>query len=94
MRIMLKVLLFPVTLALSLLVAICRLACQLSGMVLGILAFAMFAISLGVMIILQDFHEGVRMMGLALLVSPFGIPLIATFLIELLGVFNETLKEI
>lgn len=94
MRIILKVLLFPVTLALSLLVAICRLACQLSGMVLAVFAFVMFAISLGVMIILQDFHEGVRIMGLALFVSPLGIPLIATFLVELLGVFNETLKEI
>ena len=94
MRIILKILLFPVTLSLSLLVTICRLACQLSGMVLGMLAFAMFVISLGVMVILQDFHEGAKMMGLTLLVSPFGIPLIATFLVELLGIFNETLKEI
>ncbi len=94
MKVILRILLFPVRLVLSLIVTIGRLVCQLSGTVLGVLAFVIFAIALGVMIILQDFHEGVRIIGLAFLVSPLGIPLIATFMVELLGVFNERLKEI
>ena len=94
MKVILKILLFPVRMLLSLIVAIGRLLCQLSGIVLGILAFVIFVIALGVMIILQDFHEGFRIVGLAFLVSPLGIPLIATFMVELLGVFNERLKEI
>ena len=44
--------------------------------------------------LLQDFPEGLRLMGLAWLISPFGLPLIAAFLVELLGVFNDSLKAI
>lgn len=94
MRVILKIFLFPVTLALSLVVALCRLACQLSGMVLGMLALVIFATGLGTMLLLQEVREGLGIMGLAFLVSPFGVPLIATFLVELLGVFNDSLKEI
>ena len=42
----------------------------------------------------QDVPEGLRLMGLAWLISPFGLPLIAAFLVELLGVFNDSLKAI
>ena len=94
MRVVLKILLFPVTLVLSLVVAACRLACQLSGMVLGMLALVIFITGLGTMVLLGDVKEGLGILGLAFLVSPFGVPLIATFLVELLGVVNEALKEI
>ena len=94
MRFLIKLFLFPITLALTILVAACRLLCQLSTMVLGIVAFVCFAITLGTMVLLQDFPEGLRLMGLAWLISPFGLPLIAAFLVELLGVFNDSLKAI
>ena len=94
MRIIIKLLLFPITLILSLFVMACRFICQLSNMVLGIIAFLIFTLGLGVMVLLQDFPEGLKAMGLALLISPFGLPLIATFLVELLGAFNESLKAI
>ncbi len=61
---------------------------------IGIVAFVCFAIALGTMVLLQDFPEGLRLMGLAWLISPFGLPLIAAFLVELLGVFNDSLKAI
>ena len=93
-RFLIKLFLFPITLALTILVAACRLLCQLSTMVLGIVAFVCFAIALGPMVLLQDFPEGLRLMGLAWLISPFGLPLIAAFLVELLGVFNDSLKAI
>ena len=67
---------------------------RLSTMVLEIVAFVCFAIALGTMVLLQDFPEGLRLMGLAWLISPFGLPLIAAFLVELLGVFNDSLKAI
>ena len=66
----------------------------LATMVLGIVAFVCFAIALGTMVLLQDVPEGLRLMGLAWLISPFGLPLIAAFLVELLGVFNDSLKAI
>lgn len=94
MRFLIKLFLFPITLALTILVAACRLLCQLSTMALGIVAFVCFAIALGTMVLLQDFPEGLRLMGLAWLISPFGLPLIAALLVELLGVFNDSLKAI
>ena len=68
--------------------------CQLSTMVLGIAAFLCFTNALGTMVLLQDFPEGLRLMGLTWLICPFGLPLIAAFLVELLGVFNDSLKAI
>ena len=94
MRFIIKLFLFPITLTLTILVAACRLLCQLSTMLLSILAFVVFAIALGTMVLLQDFPEGLRIMGLAWLISPFGLPLIAAFLVELLGLFNDSLKAI
>ena len=44
MRFLIKLFLFPITLALTILVAACRLLCQLSTMVLGIVAFVCFEI--------------------------------------------------
>ena len=94
MRFIIKLFLFPITLALTILVAACRLLCQLSTMLLGVLAFVVFAIALGTMVLLQDFPEGLRILGLAWLISPLGLPLIAAFLVELLGLFNDSLKAI
>lgn len=94
MRFIFKLLLFPITIIISLFVMACRFICQLSTIMLSIIAFLIFAIGLGTMVLLQDFSEGLKVMGLALLISPLGLPLIATFLVELLGAFNESLKTI
>ena len=94
MRFLIKLFLFPITLVLTILVAACRLLCQLSTMMLGILAFVCFAIALSTMVLLQDIPTSLRLMGLTWLISPFGLPLIAAFLVELLGVFNDSLKAI
>ena len=94
MRIIVKVILFPVTLLLTLLVAVARLLCQLSNMVLSLIAFLIFIVALGTMVLLQEPSEGIRILGLAWLISPFGLPLIATALVELVGGFNDWLKAI
>lgn len=94
MRIIAKVILFPVTLLLTLLVAAARLLCQLSNMVLSLLAFLIFIVALGTMVLLQETSEGIRILGLAWLISPFGLPLIATALVEFVGGLNDWLKAI
>lgn len=95
MRILLKILLFPVTLALTIIVALCRLLCIVSGTVLGIVAFVILLIGIGTVLLLgEPFMTGLKIAGLAWLISPFGLPLIATFLVELLGGFNDMLKAI
>ena len=49
------------------------------------------ATGLGTMVLLQ---AGLGIMGLTFLVSLFCVPLIASFLVELLGEFNDSKKEI
>jgi hypothetical protein len=94
MRILKHILLSPITLILSIVVALLRLLYQLSNFVLTLVAFLVLAIGLCVVILMQNTSEGYKILGLAFVISPFGIPLITTILIELLGGFNELLKEI
>ena len=95
MRILLKILPFPVTLVLSIIVAICRLLCVISGTVLGIVAFAVLLVAVGTVVLLgEPIMTGLGIAGLAWLISPLGLPLIATFIVELVGGLNDTLKAI
>ncbi len=95
MRILLKILLFPVTLALTILVAVLRLLCQISGAILTIVAMVILAIAIGTVALLgKPLWTGVKIAGLAWLISPFGVPLVATFIVEALGGFNDLLKAV
>lgn len=94
MRWILKIVLFPITLALSIIVGVCRLLCGISTTILCILAFVLLAFGIATMALLQDMAEGWRFLAVAWAISPIGIPFIATFLIELLGACNDRLKGI
>lgn len=93
MRIIIKILLFPIVLALTLLVAFCRFFCLFSGMVLGIVAFLLFL--LGIVVLFAGRVEGfIGFLVLAWLVSPYGLPLAASWLTERVADFNHMLKSI
>ena len=93
MRIIIKILLFPIVLALTLLVAFCRLFCLFSGMVLGIVAFLLFL--LGIVVLFAGRVDGfIGFLVLAWLVSPYGLPLAASWLMERVADFNHMLKSI
>jgi hypothetical protein len=94
MRLILKILLFPIIVLLTIFVAACRFLCAFSTMILGIIAFVIFAIALGTMILLGEFWEGVKIVVLAWLISPYGIPLFASLLVELVDGLNSRLKAI
>lgn len=94
MRLILKILLFPIIVLLTIFVAACRFLCAFSTMILGIIAFVIFAIALGTMVLLGEFWEGVKIVVLAWLISPYGIPLFASFLVELVDGLNSRLKAI
>ncbi|MEL7609649.1 MAG: CD1845 family protein [Bacillota bacterium] len=94
MRWIFKILLFPVVVALTVFVAVCRFLCAFSTMLLSILAFIVFAIALGTMILLGEFWEGIKIAVLAWLISPYGIPLFASFLVELVDGLNSRIKAI
>ena len=93
MRIIIKILLFPIVLALTLLVAFCRFFCLFSGMALGIVAFLLFL--LGIVVLFAGRVDGfIGFLVLAWLVSPFGLPLAASWLTERVAGFNHMLKSI
>ncbi len=94
MRWIFKILLFSVVVVLTVFVAACRFLCAFSTVLLSIVAFVIFAIALGTMILLGDFWEGVKIVVLAWLISPYGIPLFASFLIELVDGLNSKIKAI
>ena len=91
MRIIIKILLFPIVL--TLLVAFCRFFCLFSGMVLGIVAFLLFL--LGIVVLFAGRVDGfIGFLVLAWLVSPYGLPLAASWLTERVADFNHMLKSI
>ena len=93
MRIIIKILLFPIVLDLTLLVAFCRFFCLFSGMVLGIVAFLLFL--LGIVVLFAGRVDGfIGFLVLAWLVSPYGLPLAASWLTERVADFNHMLKSI
>lgn len=94
MRILLKILLFPITLLLTVILLICEFICMFGTMLLSILALLMFILALGIMIFLGEMQDGLKAMVLAYLISPYGIPLLATWLVGKLKVVNERLKSI
>lgn len=94
MRILLKILLFPITLALSIILLICQFICIFSSMLLSILAFLLFALGLAAMMFLGDTKEGLKAILIAYLISPYGIPMLAAWLIGTMSGINERLKAI
>ena len=94
MRLFLKMILFPITLILTVLVGILRLFCHMSTMVLGSISFLFFILGLAVMILMQDYRGGLQIMILSFALGPFGLPFIVSFLVELIGLFNDSLKTV
>lgn len=94
MRILLKIFLFPVTLILTILLSICEFLTIFSSMLLSIIALIFFVLGLGSIILLRETKDGIYAIILAYLVSPYGIPMFAAWLIGKLQALNERLKNI
>lgn len=94
MRILLKILLFPVTLALTILILVCRFFCDFSSVILGIISFVLFMLGLGIVIILQDPPGSVTTFIFAFVLSPYGLPKLAEWLVDRLDDLNYAIKSI
>lgn len=94
MKFLLKIILFPITIMLTVFVGICRLFNQISNMVFMLAAFLILLIGLAIILLAHDMSNGLILIAIAFLVSPFGLPLIVTFLIEVLGLFKDMIKAI
>lgn len=94
MRILLKIFLFPVTLLVSIILLVCQFICVFSSMLLSILAFFLFTIGLATMLLLGETNEGLKVLFIAYLISPYGIPMLAAWFLGTIGGINERLKSI
>ena len=94
MRVLIKILLFPITLILTVLILFFDFVCLFSTAVLSILSFVVFMIALGTIFILRETSEGIRIIVLAYLISPYGIPMFAAWLIAKIEGLNNILKSI
>ncbi len=94
MRILLKIFLFPITLILTAILLICEFICLFGTMLLSILALLLFTLALGIMIFLGETQEGIKTLVLAYIISPYGVPMLAAWMIGKIGQINERIKAI
>lgn len=94
MRIILKILTAPFVLLLSLALGVLTLLHTLTTGVLSILALVAAACGLFACTIGGDPASGVRVLSVAALISPFGLPALSEWLILKLGDLKYTLRAI
>lgn len=94
MRLLMKILLFPITLALSIVVGVCRFVCDCSGAPLGVIATLLFTMAALTLILLRDSGAALTTAATAFLISPYGIPKLAEWFIDRLDDLNCAIKSI
>lgn len=95
LRILLKILLFPVTVLLTILVSIGRFFTYFSAGMLYIVSFAIFATAIASMALLgSSFAKVWKFFLCAWLLSPYGIPYFAGLFVELIDLANDAIKSI
>lgn len=94
MRIVLKILLFPATLALSIIIVLFRFLCDFSGALLTIVSLVIFTLALLTLILLRDPAGALTAAIAAFLISPYGIPAAASWLLNRLNDLNYAIKSL
>lgn len=94
MRILAKIILFPIVVALTILVAVCRFIGSFSGMVLAVLAGLLFLVGLATLTLLRDPRGSVISFVLTFLISPYGIPLFLNWLVNKLDDLSCAIRSI
>ncbi|MDL2327376.1 CD1845 family protein [Ruminococcaceae bacterium OttesenSCG-928-A11] len=92
MRVALKILSLPMVAILSITVMALSFLAVCAGAVLKLLSVPIALLGIGVAI-LTDPVAGLLILGGAFLISPFGLPLIANWLLDRLAGLNFTLRE-
>lgn len=92
MRLIFKLLAFPFVLVTGLLYLICKFLLIASGAVLGILSGIVFLASL-VLFFTSGMWAGLAWLIIAFLISPYGLPMAAAWLVGMLGGANHALKN-
>lgn len=92
MRLIFKLLAFPFVLVTGLLYLICKFLVIASGAVLGILSGMVFLASL-VLFFTAGMWVGLAWLVIAFLISPYGLPMAAAWLVGMIGGANHALRD-
>ena len=92
MRLIFKLLAFPFVLVTGLLYLVCKFLVIASGAVLGILSGIVFQASL-VLFYTAGMWAGLAWLVMAFLISPYGLPMAAAWLVGMIGGANHALKD-
>ena len=92
MRLIFKLLAFPFVLVTGLLYLVCLFLVIASGAVLGILSGIVFLASL-VLFFTAGVWAGLAWLVIAFLISPYGLPMAAAWLVGMIGGANHALKD-
>lgn len=92
MRLIFKLLAFPFVLVTGLLYLVCKFLVIASGAVLGILSGIVFLASL-VLFFTAGVWAGFAWLVIAFLISPYGLPMAAAWLVGMIGGANHALKD-
>ena len=92
MRLIFKLLAFPFVLVTGLLYLVCKFLMIASGAVLGILSGIVFLASL-VLFFTAGVWAGLAWLVIAFLISPYGLPMAAAWLVGMIGGANHALKD-
>lgn len=94
MRILLKIVLFPITLILTIALLVAKAVLYVGGGILGVVAILFLIIGIGGCITGDAQPVGIPALIFAWALSPFGLPLIAVFIIANVELFRDWLKAI
>lgn len=92
MRLIFKLLAFPFVLVTGLLYLVCKFLVIASGAVLGILSGVVFLASL-VLFFTAGMWAGLAWLVIAFLISPYGLPMAAAWLVGMIGGANHALRD-
>ena len=92
MRLIFKLLAFPFVLVTGLLYLVCKFLVIASGAVLGSLSGIVFLASL-VLFFTAGVWAGLAWLVIAFLISPYGLPMAAAWLVGMIGGANHALKD-
>ena len=92
MRLIFKLLAVPFVLVAGILYLVCKFLVIVSGAVLGILSGIVFLAALA-LFFAAGFWPGVSWLVIAFLISPYGLPMAAAWMVGMLGGVNSALKD-
>ena len=92
MRLIGKLLALPFVLVMGILYLVCKFLVVISGAVLGILSGIVFLAAL-VLFFIAGFWPVLSWLVVAFLLSPYGLPMAAAWLVGMIGGVNGSLKD-